>query len=381
MIKFSCHKCGQVIKVSDEYAGKKGKCPKCRTVLLIPVAEKAGAGVAQIVLDHDAGRLVPENRLVRFSCGMCDKVIEANESQRGAILECSGCGSFAEVPAGEKIPEEPEVYENTQEDTGGDEEREYYEYGRTTDLNEVEDTGERKLPWFIDIFLYPINTSGIINLGILIIIPPLLTALSLVLLRVILFLPLAIFLLIFKLIIRAYFFWCIAECVRDSATGGTRAPSAFTGSGDDFWGVVNYYFSLFMCHFLCFGPAILSLLSSRAFDREYWILIGIGCVVYPILFLSIVVIDSISAWNPFMLVASLVRIMPQYLIISAGLFGIIWLAHSLLFWVTQLDISSFALIIRLIKPVFIGFGVYFGFISAHLLGRFYWLNRFRLDWG
>lgn len=123
------------------------------------------------------------------------------------------------------------------------------------------------------------------------------------------------------------------------------------------------------------------MLSSRAFDREYWILIGIGCVVYPILFLSIVVIDSISAWNPFMLVASLVRIMPQYLIISAGLFGIIWLVHSLLFWVTQLDISSFALIIRLIKPVFIGFGVYFGFISAHLLGRFYWLNRFRLDWG
>ena len=380
MIKFSCHKCGQGISVSDEYAGRKGKCPKCRTVLGIPVTEKADAGAAQIALDHDMGRRLPENRLVRFSCGMCDKVIEADESQRGAILECKGCGSFAEVPLGEKIPEEPEVYGSNEEDTRDDGEREYYEYGRTTDLNEAEDTGQRKLPWFIDIFLYPISSSGIINLGILIFIPPVLTALSLVLLRVTLFVPLALFLLIFKLIIRAYFFWCIAECVRDSCLGRTRAPSVLTGAGDDFWGVFNYYFSLFVCHLLCFGPAIISLSSSRAFDREYWILIGIGCVVYPILFLSIVVIDSISAWNPFMLVASLVRLMPQYLIVSAGLFGIIWLTHSLLFWVAQLDISRSMLVIWLIKPVFVGFGVYFGFIGAHLLGRFYWFNRARLDW-
>ena len=208
MIKFSCQKCGQRISVSDEYAGRKGKCPKCRTVLHIPVAEKADAGAAQIALDHDMGRRLPEKRLVRVNCGMCDKVIEAEESQRGAILECSGCGSFAEVPLGEKIPEEPEVHGSNEEDTGDDGEREYYEYGRTTDLNEVEDTGQRKLPWFIDIFLYPISSSGIINLGILIFIPPVLTALSLVLLKVTLFVPLALFLLIFKLIFNFFQSFC-----------------------------------------------------------------------------------------------------------------------------------------------------------------------------
>ena len=32
MIKFKCT-CGQSIKMPDEHAGKKAKCPKCKTVI------------------------------------------------------------------------------------------------------------------------------------------------------------------------------------------------------------------------------------------------------------------------------------------------------------------------------------------------------------
>jgi predicted Zn finger-like uncharacterized protein len=35
-IEFDCPVCGAVIRVKDEAAGKKGRCPKCKTLLLIP---------------------------------------------------------------------------------------------------------------------------------------------------------------------------------------------------------------------------------------------------------------------------------------------------------------------------------------------------------
>jgi len=36
MIKFSCPGCDVTIRVADEKAGKRGKCPKCGTVLTVP---------------------------------------------------------------------------------------------------------------------------------------------------------------------------------------------------------------------------------------------------------------------------------------------------------------------------------------------------------
>ncbi len=37
-ISFQCYSCGQVLRVGQDKAGKKGKCPKCSTMLTIPVA-------------------------------------------------------------------------------------------------------------------------------------------------------------------------------------------------------------------------------------------------------------------------------------------------------------------------------------------------------
>lgn len=36
MITFHCAHCGHRVKVKDEYAGKKGRCPSCREILAIP---------------------------------------------------------------------------------------------------------------------------------------------------------------------------------------------------------------------------------------------------------------------------------------------------------------------------------------------------------
>ncbi len=38
MINFNCSECGVKIAIKDEFAGKKGRCPKCKAVLTIPAA-------------------------------------------------------------------------------------------------------------------------------------------------------------------------------------------------------------------------------------------------------------------------------------------------------------------------------------------------------
>jgi hypothetical protein len=38
-IRFSCEKCKFKIKALEKYAGKKGKCPKCKAMCIIPKEE------------------------------------------------------------------------------------------------------------------------------------------------------------------------------------------------------------------------------------------------------------------------------------------------------------------------------------------------------
>ena len=51
-ISFSCTGCGRTLKVADELAGRKAKCPQCQTVLYIP----EGPAVAMTPAPMPAGR-------------------------------------------------------------------------------------------------------------------------------------------------------------------------------------------------------------------------------------------------------------------------------------------------------------------------------------
>jgi len=81
---------------------------------------------------------------------------------------------------------------------------------------------ERKLPWLIDVFLYPLNLAGIIHLICLWLLVFLLCPLVMEFLGLgIEYIP-----IVYTLPI-AYVLYYFTECIRDSATGHFRAP--------DFW--------------------------------------------------------------------------------------------------------------------------------------------------
>lgn len=53
MISFSCPNCAHKLSVKDESAGRRGKCPKCQTIVAVPSdSALAGAGVAAPATNH-----------------------------------------------------------------------------------------------------------------------------------------------------------------------------------------------------------------------------------------------------------------------------------------------------------------------------------------
>jgi len=127
MIRFACGHCGRPINVDARYAGKKGKCPKCGNVVIVPerstiitfhcgkcgqkIEVPAGrkgrcpkCGNAVIV---PAGKEKPVERgsAVTVTCSMCGQVIGPVDGSQDPFMECPGCGSYIETSSGGIAPE------------------------------------------------------------------------------------------------------------------------------------------------------------------------------------------------------------------------------------------------------------------------------------
>jgi hypothetical protein len=70
-ITVTCDSCGRTVKVSDTWAGRRGKCPQCKAILTVPdvptvqpLAEGAGAGAPAAAPLPVVPRLVPDAEIV-----------------------------------------------------------------------------------------------------------------------------------------------------------------------------------------------------------------------------------------------------------------------------------------------------------------------------
>ena len=233
-----------------------------------------------------------------------------------------------------------------------------------------EHTGQRHIPWFLDILLYPLSVSGVITLAVLVLLPLLLDVLPLGLLvggRLFYYWgPVAV--------VGLYSIWYLAECVYDSAKGGTRAPEIIDAntSLSDLWSRVSY---LLMVCLLFLGPVLIYRIYPGRMDAIFWGLLAWAVVFFPMGLLAMVVHDSVSVLNPLFLLGSNLRVLPAY----AGLLGGIGVL-VLLFLQTGNVFS------RGVAPQWLGLlhtvlAAYAAVVLAHVLGRFYWRYRDRLDWG
>jgi hypothetical protein len=75
--------CGKTLRVADEHAGKRVKCPACAASLTVP------GGGAPPPADPDT---------VRFSCPSCGKEMQARAEHAGKKARCPACDERVDIP-------------------------------------------------------------------------------------------------------------------------------------------------------------------------------------------------------------------------------------------------------------------------------------------
>jgi hypothetical protein len=243
---------------------------------------------------------------------------------------------------------------------------------RVTPATEPEQTGERRHPWPIDILLYPASIAGLTSMAIIIGVPFLLQL-------IIAILPLAgmalgLPLLLVSIAMTIYIGWYLAECVYDSAKGGTRARETFM-AGVGFGDMWSRVWSLVCVYFIYVAPVLIYTLLLQRTDWVTWILVAWAVLFFPIGHLAMVILDSPSALNPFLLLSAICRVFFQYL----GLLLLLTLLTGLTVLLSHvLTRHGPGLVRSLIDRII---SVYMAMVLAHVLGRFYWRHSERLDWG
>ncbi len=339
VIKLRCKNCGKKINAPEKYVGKKGKCPKCKAILVVPE---------------------PDNQI-------------SDESK-------SGSKTLALIPPILDVPTKQETQKPSIEwnETFEQTVEEAEDFRDELEEDHTEPPGKRKLPWPLDIFLYPISTPGLTILAIIIGIPLVfrivVKLLSILILR---FPPLLVFLALFvpiafivRIIMGLYLYWYFCECIRDSAAGGLRAPETMGGApglGDMFWQMIR----VVVCCAFFFAPILIYFINTRETDIIFWSLLTYGVFFFPMGLLAVIMFDSFAGLNPFLFIASIFSTFFQYcgLIILFGLLSFLFIKTSSI--LPQSQILGF----------FLGIGfIYLLIVAAHLLGRFYFRYQEKLYW-
>ncbi len=309
IIRFHCKNCGQKIRVPEIHAGKKGKCPKCKNIVVVP--------------------------------------------------EPDDIGSLANQPTAQEL-----VSDKTVEDLQKLEER------MGTEQAEPEPVAERKLPWLIDVFLYPLNLAGIIHLIGLWLLVFLLCPL------VMEFLGLGIeYIPVVYTLPVAYVLYYFAECIRDSAAGGCRVPDFWMHPAkSDKWDCILQSLFVLGCIAVCFWPVAVYYVVTERTDLIYWLLLASGGFFFPMVLLAVVLFDSYNALNPILLIGSIFHTFLPYC-------GMVLLFYGGALLFMKIDPRLYRL--RLLPAVpftFRALQLYLMFVAVGLLGRFYWKYQEKLNW-
>jgi DNA-directed RNA polymerase subunit RPC12/RpoP len=352
-VEFLCENCGRKISVPDIYAGRSGKCPKCRSMVIIPKIQ--GVGPVSIEAEQGFSETAPKafSPDSRFSGLLQEKITDTQPS--------------SQQPTPDTILEETQRL------------REAMRIGSV----EPEAIPERKLPWIIDIFLYPTSVPCLMVIGVIILIPLLINILAGLLGPFGFFVSIPGFFV--KIVIMLYMYWYFAECIRDSASGGLRAPET-VGSMASLGEMFFQFLRLVACYACFFGPVTFYSGHSAFSDVEmssvvFWSLLTYGVFSFPMGILAVVMFDSVKGLNPILLIPSIISTFLQY----CGLF-ILFYGLVVLFIIGVVGLIVASIVGGLVLSAFltfvfiiIGF-IWLLFVMGHLLGRFYWKYQERLNW-
>lgn len=336
MIKFNCPKCGHKLRVPDDRDGRKGQCPKCKNTVLIPDSQKV-ADLLTPAPEADSPQ-APSRQPYKLTfldapqkTAPQDQPTEDTDESDPALL-CT------QMPLLGSVRSQPEP------------------------------TPQRKLPWIIDIFLFPMSPLSLVVLLLCLTVP--------IIVRILLFacgpfMPIALpFAWIIVIMLYMYAFWYFSASIGHSAEGQIRAPSAAIDA-PGVWDMLLQVFRAIICLLCFFFPMIFYLGRTQTFDTVFWLLFALGMFLFPMGLLAVTVLDSFTGLNPVLIVGSVLNTLLPYSCIVAIYFGIGFLfTLAGPFWreVRELFYISIAGIFYLLL------------VAGHLLGRFYFKYQEKLSW-
>lgn len=364
LIDFNCENCGRKISVGPSHAGRKGKCPECGQIVVVP--DRLGrASTAQT------------GHLINLVCPVCGHEIHVSDSYQGKLLVCPNCAGRVETGSQESSEDELQtpVQEHMVEETGELSFEQRLRLSGEYRETEPEDSGKRKLPWPIDILLYPTSPSGLVTIGVLVIAPLILQLVQMFVAGALRHYAGLLF-FIFYIMLYGYMFQYFVECIRDSAAGGRRAPETMTmmvNAGDLFW----EFLKLVACCAVFLAPVFvyngyMIYMETEPNSIVFWSLWAYAIFFFPIGILAVTMFGSVNALNPILLICSIISTFVQYCVLLV-FFAAIGLLAVLMFsliprWGVLAVMISSALAYWLL------------FTAGHLLGRFYWRYQGKLNW-
>jgi DNA-directed RNA polymerase subunit RPC12/RpoP len=336
-IRFYCDNCGYKSTVSESYAGKQIRCPKCYYIILIPKAQ-------------------PKATKPNKNGSERKKAAPKHSDYDLTLLNISEKEKLSTYQRGQTSISE-EAYEREQE-TGGE-----------PSAAETELVDERKLPWLIDIFLYPFSVPGLKSLAIFIGVPLLIDILWTIL-PIQLSCLFYLVTIVIHIVIFFYIYWYFTECVRDSADGGVRAPEGL-GSTPGFMGMFWQAVNVIGCLAIFFAPFGLYMLYAGRADIIFWLLLIFAVFFFPMGLLAVIMFDSAIGLNPRLLVRSISSAFYPY----CGLV-LLFVTPVVLLGMLYTEVQESRLWIFIIRSVV----TYLALVGAHILGRFYWRYQDKFNW-
>lgn len=97
-IQFECPHCKRSLKVRDEWAGRKARCPACQKLLTIGAAAADVEALAAAAFESQSADTTPVPATVDFRCGFCDEDIHASADLAGKQMPCPHCKRIVKVP-------------------------------------------------------------------------------------------------------------------------------------------------------------------------------------------------------------------------------------------------------------------------------------------
>lgn len=335
VIRFTCDFCGKQIRVPSVHAGKKGKCPQCKNLVVIP----------QFLSPPPPPQVDEPIRLKRDS----DMPAETDRPIYQASEQ-----SHRMAPEPDKVP-----------------------------AASVPSATEYKPATIIDVFAFPFSMSGVIHLLLFWFCPFLLGFFGRMAAYGCCYFSLIVLGLYIAMI--GYLYYYLSNCVIAAAKDERSAPDVSFEDPPAFTDLLRRFLLILACTLFCFGPVVIYMfyfyirlfapaggnaeLPGWQGDPVYWLLYGLGVFFYPMFMLAVSMFDSATALNPFLIIGSIVRTFLPY----CGL-AVIFCA-----------IGLFINVIRRLQPGGIplliwGLDVYLVFVAAYILGRFFRHYEDRLNW-